>query len=218
MPKYIDSSQLQTKDPSRASESGSPADSTSSASTSSLSNSGHGNLVTRSQLYKRPPRFKVQPSRELLTYAEEAQEFEDATQNSRDSFPFAKVSRTVQRQGKKGILGRGALTFNEQHDTMAPTQEDNRTGMNRMIGAHPVRAHETSSSTTSSVNETGSSGLHDTDPSIPKHHQETSRTNMRGKGSKAKKDGSEGTPSMGSSFSDIDGTYSSFPSFVLGSA
>lgn len=208
MPKNVDSSQVQMQSPSEASKNGSPADSMSSNSTSSLSDSGHGNLVTRSQLYKRPPRFKVQPSRELLTYAEEVQDSEDVTQEVGHDLPFTKVSRTSQVHSERDTVGRDVPTPNEQHDPIAFVQQNDPSSISRTPAVHPVRAHETSSSTTSSVNEIMGSGLHDTDTSFPKHHQDLSRTNIRSKVFRAKKEGSEGTPSMGSSFSDIDGTYS----------
>jgi len=52
-------------------------------------------------------------------------------------------------------------------------------------------------------------------PLSPRHRAELARLNDKRTGPRSKRDGSEGTPSMGSSFSDIDGKCGALTCAVL---
>ena len=182
----------------------SPTGPASSASSSSLSNSGPENLTARSQLFRRPPRFRSRPSRELGTYQEDVYD-EDATQDSKAEFPFAVMSKT--RQLQDDITSDRTTSATKVQQEKVPTTRPKRKANSRdMVTPQPASVSQTSSSLTSLTNEPTGSGVRDEGASFPDHRAELARLSPRGKGSQARKEGSEGTPSMGSSFSDIDGT------------
>ena len=87
---YVGSGHAIPQEPLRVSGESSPADPASSSSSSSLSNSGGDNLTTRSQLFKRPPRFRAQPPRNLVTYDEDVDDPDDRSQDVGAEFPFAR--------------------------------------------------------------------------------------------------------------------------------
>jgi hypothetical protein len=189
----------------------SPTDSASSSSSSSLSNSGRENLITRSQLFKRPPRFqRAQPPKELLTYDEDVEDPDDRSQDASTEYPFARP----REQGG----ATEAITERARNSTPPTGREEKISSVRRNNGlintdrnaAPPAPAPETSSSMTSSVSETTNPDVRGPDPASGNHRAVMAQLSPRRTGTRSRKEGSEGTPSMGSSFSDIDGTYTSF--------
>lgn len=187
---------------------GSPDDPASSGSSSSLSNSGHDNFTTRSQLFRKPPRFKMQTPRELITYEEDVHDSESIAYDANDEFPFAKITHNRQAQADNVQTDRQSLAFKGRHDKVPQTRKNNQSAINESTTTRPARMFETGSSTASSAHEPSNSGLREADVPLSKQQADTTRISSKNNMSKARKEGSEGAPSMGSSFSDIDGTYS----------
>lgn len=179
---------------------------TSSASSSSLSNSGHDDLATRSQLFKRPPRFKSEPSRELLTYTETVYGSDEGTRKTNTNIPFAKSPARRQTQGHFYGAKRQSPVIEECQNGQSNRLCNNQPNDISTVAPQPASIYGTNSSTISSANEPTNSGLRGTDPPILKRHADVARISLGKNGPKIEKEGSEGTPSMGSSFSDIDGT------------
>lgn len=187
-PKFsVDQSQTEST------ELGSPSVAASSSSDSSSSESDLENPVHRSQLFKRPPRFQKQRGRELSTYDEDAEEDGDGDQSGEALLPFA--------QGLKDGPADSGTT--REHSSDAPDNEGHghpkSTGKQR-FNKNP-RTYDASSSLASSASDAPRPSTAGPGPISPRHRSELARLSPRGKG---RKDGSDGTPSMGSSFSDID--------------
>ncbi|KAL6712627.1 hypothetical protein ACN47E_000504 [Coniothyrium glycines] len=183
-----------------------------SSSSSSLSDTDHP--AHRSQLFKRPPRFKQQPPRGLSTFEEGdgTIDAEDPGLHGSPDLPFASTSRQEQQSTKyaQETLYRTSSSKPEQKVLQA----------NRVRNAPPIRQKsidQQSQATTETTSSMTSSGpLSDTpagphsaakSPMSPatNHRAELARLGSpRQRELRSRKEGSEGTPSMGSSFSDID--------------
>jgi hypothetical protein len=169
---------------------------TSALSSSSSSSDSDEAPVHRSQLFKRPPRFQKQRPRGLLSYDEDADEGEDPADSGDVSLPFAQP-RTATGGGISGGRKGGPNAADTARSTYA---DKNRQGQ-------PTRPEsvDASSSLASSASDVPRPSKTGPGPLSPKHRAELAKLSPRTPGTKSKKDGSEGTPSMGSSFSDIDG-------------
>jgi len=180
----------------------------SSSSSSSLSDTDHP--AHRSQLFKRPPRFQQKRTRDLPTFEEGdgTQEIDDSGSHE-PSLPFASAAR-AQPSSSKYVQDTQFRTSSrpEQKD---PPNGTRITHMSRQpsMDVHSLATTETGSSMTSS----GGPPSAAKSPMSPvsNHRAELGRLGSpRHMGLRGRKEGSEGTPSMGSSFSDIDGESWSF--------
>ena len=148
----------------------------------------------RSQLFKRPPRFQKQRGRELSTYDEDAEEDGEGDQSGEVLLPFA--------QGLKDGPADSETTRDRSADTPANERYSKSAGKqrsNKNFGNYDASSSLASSASAATRPSTAGPG-----PISPRHRAELARLSPRGKG---RKDGSDGTPSMGSSFSDIDGRF-----------
>ncbi|KAF1958740.1 hypothetical protein CC80DRAFT_546060 [Byssothecium circinans] len=170
----------------------------SSSSSSSPSDSDSGNPAKRSQLFKRPPRFRSQrPQKELLAFNEVVGEADDNGLSPATALPFA---QTVTIRGtprddssSKELSGKPAGGFFKLSTANTELQRD-----------HLASVTMPSSSMTSSASDVPKAGLASPDPLSPRYRASLARSSPRGKTPRAGREGSEGAPSMGSSFSDID--------------
>lgn len=185
----------------------SPADPASSSSSSSLSNSGGDNLTTRSQLFKRPPRFRAQPPRNLATYDEDVDDPNDQSQNVSAEFPFARPKGGTRRTDTTTVAERNGAASREPQEKGSSVRRNSRLTNNDQNATQQAPGPETSSSITSSVSDATNPDTRAHEPPSGNHRAVMAQLSPRRKGPRSRKEGSEGTPSMGSSFSDIDGTY-----------
>lgn len=170
----------------------------SSSSSSSLSDMDHP--AHRSQLFKRPPRFQQRRPRELAPFAEVdgTQEGDEASSQGTTMLPFASAAR---RPG----TARQALP--EQNARRADRQDSS---VAKQHSPHSQVTTETASSMTSSASASDApSGPQAAakSPVSPNFNHRAAMANLGSPRAQAlrRREGSEGTPSMGSSFSDIDG-------------
>ncbi|KAF2440567.1 hypothetical protein P171DRAFT_103244 [Karstenula rhodostoma CBS 690.94] len=204
---HLGAGQAMPQDPARVSGDSSPTDPASSSSSSSLSNSGRDNFITRSQLFKRPPRFqRAQPPKELLTYDEDVEEPDDHSQDASTEYPFARPSEPARPIGAIRERDRDNSAPAQREETISSMRRNNRLTNTDRNAAPPAPGPETSSSVTSSVSETTNPDVRGPDPSSGNHRAVMAQLSPRRIGTRSRKEGSEGTPSMGSSFSDIDDT------------
>jgi hypothetical protein len=189
----------------------------SSSSSSSLSDTDHP--AHRSQLFKRPPRFKQQAPRGLSTFeeGEGTHEIEDSGSHGSPSLPFAS---TAKRQPDNTKYAQDTLF----RASLEPEQKAMQADRTRAVP--PVRQRsldqQSQATTETASSMTSSEPLSDapTNPqSVAKspmspasnHRAELARLGSpRQRDLRSRKEGSEGTPSMGSSFSDIDGMKITF--------
>lgn len=152
--------------------------------------------IHRSQLFKRPPRFQKQRPRDLPSYDEDPDEGEDVEHSDDISLPFAQPQRTTPAAGETA-----------SGNTEAGPSDTSRGVHQTKLGQHQrVNSGRTdvSSSLASSASDAPKPSKVGPGPISPRHRAELGRL--------ARKDGSEGTPSMGSSFSDLDGKSELRPS------
>ncbi|KAF2643454.1 hypothetical protein P280DRAFT_547597 [Massarina eburnea CBS 473.64] len=179
-------------------QSGSLFAQSSSSSNSSPSDSDDENPAKRSQLFKRPPRFRPQrPQRELLTYDEDIDEADEHDPGTRTTLPFAKASATNEFSR--------ATPLSNVHTGRSPGK------INRVDVTSPAPRRVSTpsktgagSSMTSSASDAPKGDLTSPGPLSPRHQASLAKASPMGVGQRSGKEGSEGTPSMGSSFSDID--------------
>lgn len=172
----------------------------SSSSSSSLSDTDHP--AHRSQLFKRPPRFQQKRPRELAPFAEGdgTQEGDDTGSQGNTVLPFASAARRSISASRQGT--------SEQNNRPADRQKSSTTV--KQSSPHSQVTTETASSMTSSASASDApSGVHAAakSPVSPSFSRRAAMANLGSPRAQAlrRKEGSEGTPSMGSSFSDIDG-------------
>src|SRR5690242_3805316 len=170
----------------------------SSSSSSSLSDIDHP--AHRSQLFKRPPRFQQKRPRELAPFAEGdgTQEGDDAGSQGITMLPFASAARRTPVSSSQSQPEQG-------------TRLADRTAMAKQSSPQSQVTTETASSMTSS---TSTSDMPSGAPAAAKspvslNNHRAAMANLGSPRAQAlrRKEGSEGTPSMGSSFSDIDGEW-----------
>lgn len=172
----------------------------SSSSSSSLSDTDHP--AHRSQLFKRPPRFQQKRPRELAPFAEGdgTQDGDEASSQGTTVLPFASAARRPP--------GTSRQTLPEQDVRLAGRQEGSSAA--KQSSPHSQVTTETASSMTSSASASDApSGPQAAakSPVSPNFNHRAAMANLGSPRAQAlrRKEGSEGTPSMGSSFSDIDG-------------
>ncbi len=194
-----------------------PASPSSSSSSSSVSDTDHP--AHRSQLFKRPPRFKQQRKGELSTFAETdgTQEIEGSGSHG-GSLPFA--SAVTRRQGSNKYSQDTMFRAGSKAEPKVLQSDRSRVdppSRQQSMDSQSQAANETASSMTSSASisdaPTGPSAARKPAMSpLSNHRAELGRLGSpRQQRSKSGKEGSEGTPSMGSSFSDIDGRLRILP-------
>lgn len=183
-----------------------------SSSSSSLSDTDHP--AHRSQLFKRPPRFKQQRPRDLSTFeeADGAQEIDDSGSHVAESLPFASAARRQQGNNKYAQdtlfrAGKKAEQKTLQTDRLRNVPPNRQMSDDQQSQATTETASSMTSSASASDAPTGPSATRKAPMSPPSNHRaELARLGSpRQLGQRLRKEGSEGTPSMGSSFSDIDG-------------
>lgn len=171
-----------------------------SSSSSSLSDADHP--AHRSQLFKRPPRFQQKRPRDLAPFAEGdgVQEGDEVESQGTTMLPFASAARA---QG---------LSRQSQPEQMTRSDERRRgSATAKQSSPHSQVTTETASSMASSASASEApSGPYAAakSPVSPAFNHRAAMANLGSPRAQAlrRKEGSEGTPSMGSSFSDIDGT------------
>ncbi|KAF2109316.1 hypothetical protein BDV96DRAFT_586200 [Lophiotrema nucula] len=168
-------------------------------SSSSSSESDKDNPIHRSQLFKRPPRFQKQRPRELVPYDETAEEGDDA-ENS-EKLPFAHATDEAVAPFANSARNPSSTSRHKTH-SKDPLDARNIHGRDRNAGRAMKYAMEKGMDASSSMASSASDAPSRPGPLSPKHRSEIARQSPRK--TRSKKDGSEGTPSMGSSFSDID--------------
>ncbi|KAG9187790.1 hypothetical protein G6011_05661 [Alternaria panax] len=175
----------------------------SSSDSSSLSDTDHP--AHRSQLFKRPPRFQQKKPRDLSTFEEGdgIQEIEGSGSHE-TSLPFATAVRPRPRGSK--------YTPDTRFGTSSKPEQD-ASQANRTKYAPPTRQKSidvqslTTTEMASSMTSSGGPPSAAKSPMSPAsdHRAALGRLGSpRRGGLRSKVEGSEGTPSMGSSFSDID--------------
>ncbi|KAF2205112.1 hypothetical protein GQ43DRAFT_437341 [Delitschia confertaspora ATCC 74209] len=189
---------------SQTAEPESPTHSSSSSSSQSSDSDMHS-LLHRSQLFRRPPRFHVPRSQEMLTS-------DDATDRGIENhtpsmLPFANLS-FVQSAGRNDHLRKASSTpYNTgQHPPPNRLHKPNK-GTTLAGGVdegspekrRPGQNLSPTRSTNPPASSTVSSGL-----LSPSHRAESGNTGPKRRLVKGRREGSEGTPSIGSSFSDLD--------------
>lgn len=184
----------------------------SSSSSSSMSDTDHP--AHRSQLFKRPPRFKQQRPRDLSTFEEGdgAQDIEDSGSHGVPNLPFASTAR---RPANTKYAQDTLFKATSKPDQKVPRADQARHALStrqRSIDQQSLATTETASSMTTSASGSDAPvpGSATNNPMSPTSNHRAHLGQLgspRQKGPRSRKEGSEGTPSMGSSFSDIDGTY-----------
>lgn len=188
-----------------------------SQSSSSSSSSDTDHPVHRSQLFKRPPRFKQQPPRGLSTFEEGdgALDAEDSGSHDYPALPFASPA-THQRDSAKYAQDTMFRTSSKpeqkvlQTDRVRPAQPVRKQSIDQQSQTTTETASSMTSSGPLSDAQTGGPAAAMKSPMSPpdNHRAELARLGSP-RQRDLRKEGSEGTPSMGSSFSDIDGQSSS---------
>ena len=191
----------------RNDEAGSPdiPASPSSSSSSSLSDTDHP--AHRSQLFKRPPRFQHKRHRDLSTFEEGdgTQEIDDSGSHE-TSLPFASTARKPPSSQKYAQDTHFRTSSKPEQKVLQPDRtRTTPPTRQKSIDVQSVATTETASSMTSSGDALAAAAKSPMSQAS-NHRAELGRLGSpRGKGPRSRKEGSEGTPSMGSSFSDIDG-------------
>ncbi|KAH6620137.1 hypothetical protein C7974DRAFT_316472 [Boeremia exigua] len=169
----------------------------SSSSSSSLSDADHP--AHRSQLFKRPPRFQQKRPRELAPFAEGdgTLEGDEAGSQGTTMLPFASAAL------------RTPVASRQSQPEQRTRLVDRRRGSPsvKQSSPHSQVTTETASSMTSSASDAPSGpGAAAKSPVSPDFNHRAAMANLGSPRTQAlrRKEGSEGTPSMGSSFSDID--------------
>ncbi|KAF2488872.1 hypothetical protein BU16DRAFT_623147 [Lophium mytilinum] len=193
----------------------------SSSSSSESSEDETSNPLHRSQLFKRPPRFRAQKPRGLATLDDEDHEGDDED-DSGSFLPFAQTERTSDAPRKDDPSATLRDTsppparvpnpkYLSEDTNKAPVSATHgysslRGGASKGKGKVPM--HPISSSATSSASDAPHRPSTMSPHTLsPRHRAELARLSPRRSASGAaggKREGSDGTPSMGSSFSDLD--------------
>jgi hypothetical protein len=181
----------------------------SSSSSSSLSDTDHP--AHRSQLFKRPPRFQQKRPRELAPFAEGdgTQDVDEASSQGTTMLPFASAA--------KRTLGSSRQVRPEQKPQFVDRAKS--TAAVKQSSPQSQVTTETASSMTSSASASDAPSSRQAaakSPVSPNFNHRAAMANLGSPRAQAlrRKEGSEGTPSMGSSFSDIDGMCYIFESIL----
>lgn len=176
-----------------------------SSTSSSSSESDLEGPVHRSQLFKRPPRFQKQRPRELMSYDEDPEEGDGSELSRNVSLPFAQAHGTPVMDESKRASNTVSTDRNRQSNPSS-TQRAMHDANARREAFAKAEGLDASSSLASSASDAPKPPNVGPGPLSPKHRAELAKLSPRRAG-KSRREGSEGTPSMGSSFSDIDGMY-----------
>jgi hypothetical protein len=168
----------------------------------------------RSQLFKRPPRFKQQRPREMPTFEEGdgPHDIDDSGSHGAPNLPFASAAkRPVSTKYAQDTLFRTSTKPEQkvlQADRTGPIPPTRQKSIDQQSQATTETASSMTTSASGSDAPVPSSAAKSPMSPQSNHRAELGRLGSpRQKGPRSRKDGSEGTPSMGSSFSDIDGVY-----------
>lgn len=185
------------------------------SSSSSSSDEEPNNLIRRSQIFKRPPRF-TQRKTPLGPLEDASENDQDEDDSSNSDLPFANPDSTPF----------SALPPRANDPLSKPMSPAARTFDTRQAARSPptdIRAHRQALGSISGIDSSASSASSvaparhanipsSSSPMSPRHRAELARLNHKrntvsspGSKGKGKETGSDGTPSMGSSFSDLDG-------------
>lgn len=200
-----------------------------SESDSSSDSDVQENPIRRSQIFKRPPRFNQQKRSPRLGTVDDVDDDEgkgdgDDEDDSFEGLPFAKPpSRPSSGQPDPAATLRQQQQQQQQYQVQQDDPPD-RTQKGKQPALPPPAdepsdasspAHSLSSADAPRQNQpqpspstrprTGPNAAGG--PFSPRHRAELARLNSMSPRSKGKREGSEGTPSMGSSFSDLEGTW-----------
>jgi hypothetical protein len=189
----------------------------SSSSSSSLSDTDHP--AHRSQLFKRPPRFKQQRPRDLSTFEEGdgAHDGDDSGSHGSPNLPFASAARQPANTKYAHDIRYKTNSKSEQKVLQIDRTRDIPLVRQRSVDTQSQTVTEAATSSTNSASESDApappSATKGPMSPVSNHRTELGRLGsprQRGR----RKEGSEGTPSMGSSFSDIDGNSNAPHQFV----
>jgi hypothetical protein len=180
-----------------------PASDTTSSSSSSDSDEAP---VRQSQLFRRPPPFQRHRKTALSNVDDTG---EESSEGSPTFLPFAvKADGGTQREDPSATLKDTTPPRIRGHQGAAGMQNTRgTTSTPRGKGKQPAgRLESSASSASSAAPPSGTETAHHRriDALSPRHRAELARLSPRRQGTK---DGSDGTPSMGSSFSDLDGEF-----------
>jgi hypothetical protein len=153
--------------------------------------------IHRSQLFKRPPRFQKQRPRDLPSYDEYPDDGDDPERSDDISLPFAQPHRTNAASGEKA--------FDNPEAGPSKTSRSQRQAKATQVQRVDSERTDASSSLASSASDAPKPPIVGPGPISPRHRAELARLSPRAAGTRSRKDGSDGTPSMGSSYSDLDG-------------
>ncbi|KAF2653966.1 hypothetical protein K491DRAFT_705525 [Lophiostoma macrostomum CBS 122681] len=187
------------REPSEDVDGDSPEGTVLSSSSSESSESDMDGPAHRSQLFKRPPRFQKPRTQDLSSYdEEEADEGEGTERSGNVSLPFARAHDAAATSGRHA---KHASVDRNREFEPSTAQRTNEASSKRDQTAKSDVFDASSSLASSASDAPKPSGVRP-GPLSPKHRAELSKLSPRRQGTK--RDGSEGAPSMGSSFSDID--------------
>ncbi|KAF1809894.1 hypothetical protein P152DRAFT_460986 [Eremomyces bilateralis CBS 781.70] len=188
-----------------------------SSSLSSTSSSDDEAPPQRSQFLRRPPRFK--PNKAPLSTLDSDGEG-DADSDSEDSLPFAAAAATGGDRTRSKIpdvrpadLGATVRETRSQAPSLSSSATEPSSSPARTTAKGKARIPNIDSSTASTSSASSAPGPSGTNPPAsqppgplsPRHRANLARLNRKDRHS-------DGTPSMGSSFSDLDGEFPSSPS------
>jgi hypothetical protein len=172
----------------------------SSSSSSSLSDTDHP--AHRSQLFKRPPRFQQKRPRELAPFAEGdgTLEVDETGSQGNTMLPFASVGKRTSGNSRQGQPPQRLQLADRTKSTAAAKQSSPQS----QATTETVSSMASSASTSEAL---GGPTTAAKSPMSPNFNHRTAMANLGSPRAQAlrRREGSEGTPSMGSSFSDIDG-------------
>jgi hypothetical protein len=177
---------------------------TASESTSTLSSDSDEPPIRQSQLFRRPPPFQRQKKTNLSNVDDIG---EDSGDSSPTFLPFAtKADGPPQREDPSATLKDTTPPRTRAHPGAVAARESKaNTSTPKGKGKQPAgRLESSASSASSAAPPSGAETAHHRriDALSPKHRAELARLSPRRQGTR---EGSDGTPSMGSSFSDLDG-------------
>lgn len=185
------------------------------------------NPIRRSQIFKRPPRFNQQKRSPRLGTVDDVDDDDkgddDDDEDSSEGLPFAKPpsrpwsgqpdpTATIRQQQQQqhpvdhdDLPAKPSTTEKGKQPALPPPAEepsDTSSPAHSLSSADAPPQHQAQPSPSTRPSRTGPSTA---GPLSPRHRAELARLNSMSPRSKGKREGSDGTPSMGSSFSDLEG-------------
>ncbi|KAF2867189.1 hypothetical protein BDV95DRAFT_582781 [Massariosphaeria phaeospora] len=182
----------------------SPGVAESSSSGSSLSDSGMANPAHRSQLFKRPPRFRSQRPREPVVDEDHIVDGAESEPSTDPLLPFAHKPSISRYSHDSAGTSRAPTTIRKgQLSSFDATQYKKSSHPDHQNATKP-RGLDANSSVANPTSDAVSAQNKSPSSLVSKQQSESIGMSPQKPGPKSRKEGSEGTPSMGSSFSDID--------------